>query len=196
MTKSKKPEIILIGGAPGTGKTTVAREIARKRGSACFPIDFLAPVFEFLLKSEYVPFLDRSTYEAWKDLKEKIPNEEWDRRFVEGFKAQLYFNSIFITSFIQTLIGYGQSVVLEGVYLIPGYIKDDNYFPRADVRWLILSLSRQAYSDRAEFSPPKLKAVLQIRDYINSLAHKNGVPVVEDQSLKDIIGVFTSPNKG
>jgi 2-phosphoglycerate kinase len=96
------PIIVLVGGATGTGKSTVATEAAYRLGiTRVTSTDFIRQTMRAFFSKEFMPSIHYSSFEAAAGLREP---EQADDPVIAGFLEE------------------GWSMVLEGVHLVPGML--------------------------------------------------------------------------
>jgi 2-phosphoglycerate kinase len=202
-----RPVVILMGGATGVGKTSLALEVAHRLGiGRVISTDAIRQVMRLMLSPELVPAIHSSSYDAWR-----VPGFEptpGGDAVVEAFAAQASAVSVGIKAMIDRAIDENASLVLDGVSLLPGRLDLEAYAQRAHVVFLIVAtfdgdairarFTRRAEGEKAR--PPhryleNLEAILRIQDHILDQAEANDVPIVEnlsfDRSVLSIIRQVT-----
>jgi 2-phosphoglycerate kinase len=115
------PLIILIGGATGTGKSTVATEVAYRLGiTRVTSTDFVRQTMRALFTPEFLPAIHMSSFDAGKTLP-KAQEEEVDP-LLHGFLEQTKHVLVGVQAAIDRSLEEGWSMVLEGVHLVPGML--------------------------------------------------------------------------
>jgi 2-phosphoglycerate kinase len=139
-----------------------------------------------------MPAIHRSSYEPPGPLE---PQPSGDP-VVEGFFSQASVVSVGVQAMVERAIDENQSLVLDGVSLVPGIFDPAPYAGRAHLIFLTVAtfdregfkkrFARRAEDQRAR-SPHRyienLDAVLRIQDAILELADAHDVPIVENQSF-------------
>ncbi len=113
-----QPKIVLIGGIPGVGKTSIAGEIAKALDidivlSGDYLREFIRPF------GDYAKFsvMSRSVYDAWTSFGEK--NRE---NIVSGFLAQSEIMNAGISAIIRRAVGNGEDMVIEQLHYDPSQL--------------------------------------------------------------------------
>ena len=115
------PLIVLIGGATGTGKSTVATEVAYRLGiTRVTSTDFVRQTMRSLFTPEFLPAIHTSSFDAGKTLP-KAQEEEVDP-LLHGFLEQTRHVLVGVQAAIDRSLEEGWSMVLEGVHLVPGML--------------------------------------------------------------------------
>jgi 2-phosphoglycerate kinase len=122
--QSDKPIIILIGGAPGVGKSTLAAELAYRLGiRRMVSSDAIREALRSLISSQLSPELHASSYTAWRT--ELLPEED-DRprrkRVIRGYQSQSQQLAAALTAIVKRNVTEATPVVIEGVHLLPGLL--------------------------------------------------------------------------
>ncbi len=113
------PIIVLIGGATGTGKSTVATEIAYRLGvTRVTSTDFVRQTLRAFFSPEFMPSIHYSSFEAGRSLR-SAEAEEVDP-LLHGFLDQTRNVLVGVNAAIERSLAEGWSTVLEGVHLVPG----------------------------------------------------------------------------
>jgi 2-phosphoglycerate kinase len=186
------PIIVLVGGATGTGKSTVATEVAYRLGiTRVTSTDFVRQTMRAFLSQEFMPSIHYSSFE--------VPGEGGLGGVVEGFVEQTRNVLIGVRALIERALQEGWSLVLEGVHLVPGMLPP---VEGAMVVHCVLAIEdeqlheshfwvRDASSDGLRPVQKYLDALGDIRlvqDFILDQARTAAVPVVENGSIELSIG--------
>jgi 2-phosphoglycerate kinase len=186
------PIIVLVGGATGTGKSTVATEVAYRLGiTRVTSTDFVRQTMRAFLSREFMPSIHYSSFE--------VPGESGLGGVVEGFVEQTRNVLIGVRALIERALQEGWSLVLEGVHLVPGMLPP---VEGALVVHCVLAIEeeelheshfwvRDASSDGLRPVRKYLDALGDIRviqDFILDQARSSAVPVVENGSIELSIG--------
>src|SRR5438105_11066403 len=111
------PIVLLIGGATGTGKSTVATEIAYRLGiTRVTSTDFVRQTMRAFFSHEFMPSIHYSSFEAG----DGVPEAE--DPLVAGFLDQSRNVLVGVRASIERALHEGWSMVLEGVHLVPGLL--------------------------------------------------------------------------
>jgi 2-phosphoglycerate kinase len=114
------PVIVLVGGTTGTGKSTVATEIAHRLGiTRVTSTDFVRQTIRAFFSEDFMPTIHYSSFEAWKGLRD--PDQAQDP-VIAGFLEQTRNVMVGIRASIERAIEEGWSTVLEGIHLVPGML--------------------------------------------------------------------------
>lgn len=121
----RAPVVILIGGTSGTGKSTLARLVASQlRIPNVLSTDTVRQVLRARLvgrEADY-PTLFASTYEAYKAIGPSTGNEPRQEEVVSAYVAQCTLILQVLDGMLRRLLRRGESVVVEGVHLLPHYL--------------------------------------------------------------------------
>ena len=182
------PIIVLIGGATGTGKSTVATEVAYRLGvTRVTSTDFVRQTLRAFFSPEFMPSIHYSSFEAGRSLR-SAEAEEVDP-LLHGFLDQTRNVLVGVNAAIERSLAEGWSTVLEGVHLVPGMTA-----PIADalvVQCVLAIQSEDAHashfwirdvaSEGARALDKYLDHLSDIRylqDYIVERAERNDIPVI------------------
>ena len=115
----EKTKIILIGGVPGVGKTSLSGSIAASNGiNIVLSGDYLR---EFLraYKNESAEILGYSVYDSWKYFGDMTVDN-----IIKGYKEQAKFVWKGIRAIIDRAIKNGEGMIIETLYFEPAYFSD------------------------------------------------------------------------
>lgn len=195
-----KPLIILVGGATGVGKSTVASMLANRLGiNRTVSTDVIRQVMRSLITTQLMPTLHDSSFLAWRGVNELLPPTT--DKVILGFIEQASVVAVGIRALIERAITEGTYFIIEGAHVVPGSI-DKNYFKDAFLVQFVLALDDEEMH-RSHFGLRDLEtegsrpfdryltnfdSIRKIHDYIMKLADSNGVPVFPCYDLDTTIG--------
>jgi 2-phosphoglycerate kinase len=175
------PVVILVGGATGTGKSTVATEIAYRLGiTRVTSTDFIRQTMRAFFSPEFMPAIHHSSFEGDPLL---ATFEEQARNVLVGVRAS-----------VERALQEGWSMVLEGVHLVPGLVPLE--LEGAIVSSCILRISDETahaqhfFTREAGTQRPMSKyldrfdAIRRLQEYLVRRADANGTPVVENETAE------------
>jgi 2-phosphoglycerate kinase len=197
------PVILLVGGGTGTGKSTVATEVAYRLGiTRVTSTDFVRQTMRAFFAKEFMPSIHYSSFEAALGLSKAEEEESGDVALL-GFLDQTRNVLVGVEAALQRALDEGWSMVLEGVHLVPGMlpravegalvvecvIAIDDEETHANHFWI-----RDVGTDGMRALDKYLERLGDIRylqDYIVERAHVHRVPVIQNTHReKAIAGVM------
>ena len=120
---SKKPLIILIGGASGVGTSSMAFELAnRLRLKNLISTDMIREVMRKIVSKELSPVIHKSSFDAYEAI--RTPSIRIDS-VIEGFISHVDVVNVGIEAIIERSVKEGISTIIEGVHVVPGFIRKD-----------------------------------------------------------------------
>ena len=121
--KSDEPLIILIGGASGVGTSSMAFEIANRLGlKNIIGTDMIREVMRKIVSKELNPIIHKSSFDAYESI--RTPAIRVDA-VIEGFISHVDVVNVGIEAIIERSLKEGISVIIEGVHVVPGFIRED-----------------------------------------------------------------------
>jgi 2-phosphoglycerate kinase len=186
---TRKPLVVLIGGATGTGKSTVATEVAYTLGiTRLTSTDSVRQTLRAFFSHEFMPTIHHSSFSAGK----AVPDA--DDPLISGFLEQSRTVLVGVQASIDRALQEGWSIIFEGVHLVPGLLPIEP--ERAVVCPFVLSIEdetehAQHFFSRNEGSERPLTSYLdhfgeirRLQTFIVGRAEREGVPVIENVSAK------------
>ncbi len=144
-----KPYVILIGSASGIGKSTIASEISKQLNiKYLIETDFIREVVRGIIGSDYAPALHKSSYNAYIALRDSINYENEEKLIEAGFEEHASFVIPAIEKVIKRSVKDKDSIVIEGVHLVPGLINIKQFEDDANVYFFILTADKEAHQER------------------------------------------------
>ena len=123
LRKSEKPLIILIGGASGVGTSSIAFELAnRLRLKNILSTDMIREVMRKIVPKELSPVIHKSSFDAHESI--RTPSNGMDF-VIEGFIDHVEVVNVGIEAIIERAVKEGISTIIEGVHVVPGFIRQD-----------------------------------------------------------------------
>jgi 2-phosphoglycerate kinase len=191
------PIIVLIGGATGTGKSTVATEVAYRLGiTRVTSTDFVRQTMRAFFSPDFMPSIHHSSFDAGTPLK-SAEQEEVDP-LLHGFLDQTRHVLVGVKASIDRALEEGWSMVLEGVHLVPGMLPPienalvvqcvvviDSEETHASHFW-IRDLASNGMR-RLDKYLDRLSDIRYLQDYIVERAEKEGVPVIDNRRRDEAI---------
>jgi len=195
LSKLDRPLIVLIGGTTGVGKSTIATEVAHRLGiTRIVSTDSIREVMRGIFTKDLMPAIYESAFNAWRGL--RVPVPQGANPVIVGFREQTAVVTTGVKALIDRSVIEGDSLVLEGIHLAPGYI-ETRQFKNARVVQLVIAVDdedshrshfyiREVQTDgmrpferyRANFTNIRL-----LGHYIEDLARERGIPVIVSHQL-------------
>jgi 2-phosphoglycerate kinase len=181
------PIMIFIGGATGTGKSTVATELAYRFGiTRVTSTDFVRQTMRAFFSDAFMPAIHQSSFEAG----DAYPDADDPLEF--GFLQQARNVLVGARASSERALEEGWSLVLEGVHLVPGMVE----LPRPEDAvsvFVVLSIAdegehvrhfrfRDEDSERPESRYlERFADIRRLQELVVARAHRTGVTVIENE---------------
>jgi len=189
-----RPVIILLGGAAGVGKTSLALEVAHRLGiGRMLSTDSIRQIMRLMLSPAIAPAIHGSSYDAHR----LLPSDRMSTdRVIDGFREQAATVAVGIRASLERAVNENASLVMDGVSIVPGLIDVESFSETADVIFLVVAtLDDEAFSNRFEARAAETKyraphrylenldSILRIQDHFLELAERYEVPIVDNISF-------------
>jgi 2-phosphoglycerate kinase len=197
------PLVVLIGGATGVGKSTIATQLAARLGIVrVVATDAIREVMRALFSRELMPTLYSSSFEADTALREPPTRES--ERVVVGFREQTAAVSVGIEAMIDRAAMEGTNLIVEGAHVVPGFVDLDSRRDRILAVPVIMAvedeevhLSHFAARQTDVTARPAsrylqgLENIRRLQKYVKSQALSHGVPVIPNYNFDQALAAVT-----
>ncbi|WP_296806409.1 3H domain-containing protein [uncultured Methanobrevibacter sp.] len=145
----RKPYVILIGSASGIGKSTIASQLAKQLNiKHLIESDFIRAVVRGIIGKEYAPALHSSSYDAYKNLRNKANYQSYEDLVSAGFDEHASYVIPGLEKIIQRAITDYDDIIIEGVHLVPGLIDIEQFRDYAEIYFFVLSSDEESHKER------------------------------------------------
>ncbi len=199
--KLKKPTIILIGGATGVGKSTIATLIANRLNiTRVASTDAIREVMRASVSEKLIRPLRGSSYNAYMNM--TLPPSGVEP-VILGFREQVLAVNVGIEAIIKRSVEEKSDIVIEGAHVVPGYLDLEEYSAGAIVQQIVISvpdpdIHKGHFTKRTietQGSRPMkryiehLDKIIMIQGYIEELANKHKINIIQNYNLDDTVNV-------
>lgn len=200
------PLVILLGGATGVGKSTVATQLAARLGiTRVVSTDAIREVLRSAVSPELIPSLHVSSFNA--DTIAPAVVRKSNEAVIVGFQEQVQTVAVGIKALIARALEEGTDLIVEGAHLVPGFLDGlQEEFTNAVLVPIVMSvgdedLHRSHFHMRAVETKSRphgkylasFEKIRLVQDHINALARERHVPIVEafdlDSTIQDIVSI-------
>lgn len=206
--RRERPLILMIGGATGTGKSTLATELAYRLGiSRITSTDVVRQVMRAFFAPALMPALHYSSFQAGEGLKMPVPDPDQADRALYGFIQQAEQVAVGATAVVERAVLEGLATVLEGVHLVPGLVEVPEQHSATVVQVMLAIMDEDAHHrhfvardatsggtralERYESHFPEIR---RIQDYLVGRAGRMGVPVIDatdgDAAMRSVLDLI------
>jgi 2-phosphoglycerate kinase len=196
------PIIVLIGGSTGTGKSTLAAEVAHRLGiTRVASTDFIRQTMRAFFSKEFMPTIHYSSFEAGEGVDGDVTGDPT----IVGFVDQCRHVCVGVEAAMERALAEGWSMVLEGVHLVPGILPAE--LAGALVVHVVVEIADPDVH-RVHFHvrdvttggiramdkyPARIDDIRRIQTYVVGRARRESVPVVEnanvDRTVDEVIEI-------
>lgn len=199
---NEKPVVILIGGATGVGKSTIASQLANRLGIVrVISTDSIRQVMRTFFSAELMPAIHYSSFNAGAAI--RIPVGKNLNPHLVAFVEQVEMVSVGVKAIIDRALEEGTSLVVEGVHLVPGFLDTTSSSDRALVLSFTVAVSdpelhvshfyvRERETDgRRPFTRyvEHFDEIRVIQDFILARVKAEGTIMVDNVNIDDAVGL-------
>ena len=189
---SERPLILLLGGATGCGKSTVATEVAHRLGVVrTQSTDMLREVMRQLLPKRLLPVLHTSAFDAWTALPARLASHDQESLIADGYRSQTELLSVPCEAVIQRALKERVSLILEGVHVHPSLLSYIDRREDAVIVPIMLAVLkkdrlRKRLRGRGKRAPERggkrylthFERIWELQTYLLSEADQHGIPII------------------
>jgi 2-phosphoglycerate kinase len=197
------PLVILIGGATGVGKSTIATQLAARLGIVrVVASDAIREVMRSMFSPELMPTLHTSSFEVDAALRE--PPTRLADPLIVGFREQTAAVAVGINALIERSALEGTGIIIEGAHVVPGFFNLEAFADRILAVPFVVSVDDErrhrthfVVREESGASRPALRYakgfenIRRLQAYVKSQALAHDVPVIPnygfDQSIAAVI---------
>jgi 2-phosphoglycerate kinase len=205
LARQDKPVVVLIGGATGVGKSTIAAQVADRLGIVrIISTDSIREVMRALFSESLMPAIYHSSFEAGVSV--RIPLGSDLDSHVIGFMEQVDVVNVGVLAILDRAIEERTSIVVEGVHMVPGMLASTGAKGRmAEVLLLQMvvavndpALHRSHFLVREQETSGRraierylqgFDRIREIQDFILGRAAAEGTFVVDNLNIDDTVGM-------
>jgi 2-phosphoglycerate kinase len=200
---SGRPLIVLIGGSVGSGKSTIATELAHRLDIVrTQSTDMLREVMRTMISPRLLPILHESTFTAWRGLAaSEAPRGEPSTEVLEtGYLTQSEMVSVVAVSLKKRAIKERVSIIVEGVHVHAGFARRVPADADAVVVQVMLAVLRrkrlkERIKGRGQRTPTRrserymanFDRIWEIQSYLLAEADRLGVPIVVNEDKETAV---------
>ena len=191
LDRLERPLIVMLGGAPGVGKSTLATLLAGRVGiSRVIATDAIRNVIRAFFSHDFMPVVHYSSFEAGQIVDaDEVGDSDPD---VVGFLRQVASVRTGVVAIAERAIQEGTPMILEGVHLVPGSLGDEAASRCALVEAVVAiedeDAHRSHFSLRAGDRPAlrylrRFEQIRKLQGVLVERARARGVPVIDATNL-------------
>lgn len=194
------PIIMLIGGAAGSGKSTVAQQVATSLGiTRVSSTDMVRQVMRAFFSPALMPVLHHSSFDVPVGGM-ALPRDARHDLGLLGYLEQSRQVCVGVNAILERSERERVSTLIEGVHLVPGLVEPVDMSRAAVIDTVVYIEDEQTH--RAHFTMRGMQTdgarsvdhylrsferIRQIQDYLVEQADRRGVPVLENSYLDDTV---------
>ena len=198
---SKKPLIILIGGASGVGTSSMAFELAnRLRLKNLISTDMIREVMRKIVSKELSPVIHKSSFDAYESI--RTPSIRIDS-VIEGYISHVDVVNVGIEAIIERSVKEGISTIIEGVHIVPGFIKEELIEDNNIIMFTLTVDDEEAHKQRfySRCRQPWVKRSLErymenfgtirkTQNFLIKQAEIHNTPVINNEDINETIDIM------
>ena len=198
----KRPVIIYIGGAPGTGKSMLATSLATRLGiNKVISTDSIREIMRLAFSNDLLPTLFHSTTEAWKGLPMEFQSSE---QLIAGYCLQANQVSLGVRAVVERTVEEGENLIVEGAHLVP-FLHEIAKKEMVDAYHIPITLSimnekhhRERFSERGtknlrkieNFYLERFNEIRSINEYTLTQCETDEVEVFDNEDLDETLNLI------
>lgn len=191
--RQRVPFVVTVGGASGTGKSTVSAAAAKALGiDNVLSTDMVRAVLRVTVHPQLVPALSESSFSAQRMFRSNLEGN----RLLAAFEQQASIVSQASLGLIRRTLKEGQQTMLNGVHVVPGLV---DVPPEWAVFGYVITVVDEAEHARrfqqrfatfqrdASHALARMAAIRELDEYIVAHSRAAGVRVIESTTFDDTV---------
>jgi 2-phosphoglycerate kinase len=193
--RSERPLIVLLGGAVGSGKSTIASELAHTLDIIrTQSTDMLREVMRMMIPERLLPVLHQSSFRAWESLPiDDSLERDIEQMVADGYRSQAELLAVPCEAVLQRSVRESVPLILEGVHINPGLtdlVPDKSDAITVQVTLAVLHSTElkarlrgrgtRAPHRRAKRYLKHFEAIWSLQSYLLSEADRCDVPIIDN----------------
>ncbi|MHB8668982.1 MAG: hypothetical protein ACYDAD_00225 [Acidimicrobiales bacterium] len=189
------PLVIMLGGATGVGKSTIATMLASRLGiTRVIPTDAIREVMRAAFTEEMFPTLHTSSFDTARLVRYPLPRSA--DPVIIGFLEQASAVNVGVDALVQRAVDEGTDLIVEGAHVLPGLVDTKRFEGRAVVVPVVVTVDDEelhrshfvmrALEQRARLPERYLdhfESIRKLQRHVKSLAIQHEVPIVPSYHL-------------
>lgn len=193
-----KPLILLFSGATGTGKSSLAVEIAHRLGiTRVIGTDTIREIMRGMFSRELMPSIHESSYTVWKTLER--PFGDRADPVISAFQEQAQRVNVGVQAIMRRAVKENLSMILEGVHLLPARYLSKNCEGAIIIQVLICTTEeerhRNRFISRGEETPGRnttkylenFESIRKIQDALIENSNEQEIYVIDNVDFDDTV---------
>jgi 2-phosphoglycerate kinase len=195
LDRLERPLIVLLGGAPGVGKSTLASLLAARLGiTRVIATDAVRHVIRAFFAKEFMPIVHMSSFEAGATV-DPAEVQDGDPDIV-GYLRQAASVRTGVHAIVERAVQERTPMILEGVHLIPGTLDPELRAGCVPVEAVVAiedeALHRSHFSLRGGSRPAmrylrRFEQIRKLQDHLFERARACGAPVVDNANIDEAL---------
>lgn len=201
---SGEPLILLLGGATGTGKSTVAAELAYLLEiTRTQSTDIMREIIRCYLVPHVAPTLAFSSFEAWRGLPEVEPlvgQMISDTPVITGFLSQFGTVKVALEATIQRAVQERHHLIVDGVHVLPNRLDLGKIRKKATLVSVVLAVtpierlgrqiahrSREQPERSSSIHRDRIDSIWELQSFFVDQAERGGIPVIANWNVEETV---------
>ena len=193
--------VVLIGGGTGSGKSSIASELAyRMNISRIQSTDMMREIIRSYLSPQLMPTLAYSSFDAWRGLPGAGEGADLENRVVSGFLSQFSAMKPALAATVERAIRERHHLILEGVHVLPTELQQVQAGSSAIIVPFMLATMKKSLlrkqlkrretetSDTGAVShPERLDDVWELQAWLLTEADRAGIRIIQNWYIEEAV---------